>query len=171
VFASRYKNDDRRLATMTMFSLIRNSERAAAWQPITSKDAQPDGGTPLYDAVGLITSLMQQASDERAVLIVETDGEENMSVELTREGAKAALDRVRERGWQVVFLGADFDAFGQSRSLGVSAVNTLNMSGDKGRQNTYSETLVRATHAYGASGQSMAFSAEDRDAAKGQIKK
>jgi hypothetical protein len=33
---------------------------------------------------------------------------ENSSREITKEGAKAALERVEAKGWEVVFLGAEF---------------------------------------------------------------
>jgi hypothetical protein len=114
---------------------------------------------------------MAGLSDERAVLIVETDGEENMSKELTREGAKVALDGIRKKGWQVVFLGADFDAFNQSGQVGVGISNTLNMRGEQGRRNTYSDTLVKSTVAYASAGIGMNFTDADREAAKGNIKK
>ena len=98
------------------------------WQPVTDREATPRGYTPLFDAIGPPHGLASADTSNKASVIIVTDGQENASREVTREGAKAMLDRAREKGWDVVFLGANFDAFSQAASLGTAAAHTLNIA-------------------------------------------
>ena len=100
------------------FDVIRDDVEATHWKKVTNADATPRGMTPLYDAIGRMVSLAEQDHPEKAVLVIMTDGEENASKELTRAGAKAALDRARAKGWEVVFLGAEFS--NSSRNMAVT---------------------------------------------------
>ena len=96
------------------FEILRRDVTAETFRPLTDADASPRGMTPLFDAIVRIAALAEKDAPEKAVLIVMTDGEENSSQEVTKQGAAAALDRIRTKGWQVVFLGANFDAFGEA---------------------------------------------------------
>lgn len=107
------------------FNVIRRSVAVKDWQPVAETEAFPRGWTPLYDAVGQIAGMAQKDNPERAIIVVMTDGEENSSTEVNRAQARAALDRCREKNWQVVFLGVAFDSFAQSHSLGVSPDQTV----------------------------------------------
>src|SRR5262249_11582169 len=102
----------------TQFDVIRRSVDVREWLPVTEREATPRGYTPLYDAIGRLMGLANADGGDRAMIIIVTDGQENASLEVTREGAKTMLDRVRGKGWDVVFLGANFDAFSQAASLG-----------------------------------------------------
>jgi hypothetical protein len=133
---------------------------ANKWEPVTDKDATPRGMTPLFDALGRIVALAEKASPDKAVIVVMTDGAENHSREITKQGAKAALDRCKGRNWQVVFLGADFDAFGEAAQVGVAAAQTLNMMA--GNYQASMKGLAAQTRCYFAAGESMSFSDEDR---------
>jgi hypothetical protein len=57
-----------------------------------------------------------------------TDGAENASKEVTKDSAKAALDRARAKGWEVVFLGADFAKFGDADAVGVAGSKSMAMA-------------------------------------------
>src|SRR5262245_17446139 len=103
------------------FDVLRKKQPALHWEQVTDKDATPRGMTPLLDAIGRIVALAETDNPDKAVIVVMTDGAENASRELTREGVKAALDRVKKRGWDVVFLGANFDNIADASSVGVGA--------------------------------------------------
>jgi hypothetical protein len=107
------------------FDVIRNDVDAAHWKKVTNADATPRGLTPLYDAIGRMVSLAEQDRPEKAVLVIMTDGEENASKEITKAGAKAALDRARAKGWEVVFLGAEFANFSDAEGVGNSASRNM----------------------------------------------
>jgi hypothetical protein len=109
---------------------------------------------------------MLSESPERAVLVVLTDGHENASKEWTKARIKSRPDEISAKGWQVLFIGADFDAFAKAGSLGVSQSSTLTMS--PGHYSAAMASMAIRTADYAATGRAVAFSAEDRAVASGQ---
>ncbi len=107
------------------FDILRRSVEAGAWTTVTSDEASPRGMTPLYDAIGRLVTLAETDAPEKAVLVIMTDGLENASREMTGDGAKAALDRARAKGWEVVFLGAEFANFSDADAVGVSGTRSI----------------------------------------------
>lgn len=110
------------------FDVLRRSVLAGNWQNVTSAEASPRGMTPLFDAIARIVALAEADRPERAILVIMTDGAENASQEVTRDGVKAALERARAKGWEVVFLGAEFARFSDAEAVGVGAGQTMAMS-------------------------------------------
>jgi len=149
------------------FDTLRRKQPALHWENVTDKDASPRGMTPLLDAMVRIISLAEGDSPDKAVIVVMTDGQENASREVTREGVKAALDRVKAKGWEVVFLGANFDNIADASSVGVGGGKQMAMS--VGTMNESMSRLARKSRAYAQSAPGAApieFDAEDRIAAK-----
>jgi hypothetical protein len=103
--------------------------------------------TPLYDAIGRIVSRAEADAPEKAVIVIMTDGMENSSTELTNQGAKAALDRARARGWEVVFLGAEFASFDDAEAVGMSASKTMAVG--EGAMSGSMNDLAQKARAYG----------------------
>jgi len=87
------------------FDLLRRGVRAGGWTRVTEAEASPRGMTPPFDSIARIVSLAESDAPERGVIVIMTDGAENASREVTKQGARAALDRARARGWEVVFPG------------------------------------------------------------------
>jgi hypothetical protein len=88
----------------------------------------PNHMTPLYDAIAkTIRSLEKKVKGKKqAVLVViQTDGEENSSLEFKREGIFKLIDEKKNLGWTFAFLGADQDAWLASQKLGILAGNTM----------------------------------------------
>lgn len=142
------------------FDVLRRSDDVASWKPISADEALPRGMTPLFDAIGRLRTMVNDEAPSKAVIAVVTDGAENDSKEVTRDGAKAALDTLRGKGYQVVFLGADFDAFGQAASVGTNAGQTIKMSA--GNYAGTMRSMASQTTAYAVTGASMSWSDEDR---------
>lgn len=144
------------------FDVIRDTA-IDKWKEVTNSDASPRGMTPLFDAIGRIVALVEKENNEKSLLLIMTDGGENNSKEVTKSAAKDALDRCRTKGWEVIFLGADFDAMGEAAQVGTGYSKTLNMS-----VGNYASTLsmmADQTVAYARGGQSVSFSAEARASA------
>jgi len=110
----------------TLFEIIRDSAPVKSWEKVTDKDATPRGGTPLFDAIGKLMARAEADKPEKASIVIMTDGHENASREMSRDAAKATLDRARGKGWPVIFMGADFDAMSQASSVGTQFGQTLN---------------------------------------------
>jgi len=145
------------------FDVLRHSVAAKDWTDFREEEAPPRGLTPLLDALVRICAMAEQQNCDKTVLVVMTDGEENSSREATKDTAKAALDRMKSKGWQVVFLGADFDAFGQAMTVGVLRGQTISVT-PQNLSHTMGVAAFRAT-SYLHAGSDMAWTDEDRDSA------
>jgi hypothetical protein len=143
------------------FEVLRNSVPVQNWTPVTDAEATPRGGTPLFDAFGRIVTRAENDNPDKAVIVIMTDGEENQSREMKKEDVKAALDRAEKRGWQVVFLGADFAKFNADADvLGVGVSKRMAMS--KGMLSASMTTLAAKSRRYFDAEEAIAFNAEDR---------
>jgi hypothetical protein len=142
------------------FDVLRRKTLPADWKPVTDAEASPRGMTPLFDSIGRIVAMAEADNPNKAVLVIMTDGEENASREITREGAKAALERVTKRGWETVFLGAEFAKFADADAIGVAKGTQMAMS--RGRMGETMANLARKSNRYYAASESMAFKDEER---------
>ena len=146
------------------FDVLREHVTGGAWSDVTNDEASPRGMTPLFDAIGQMIALAEKDAPEKAVIVVMTDGMENASREITRDGAKAALDRARAKGWEVVFLGAEFAKFDDADAVGVSGAQSMAVGA--GQMNRTMETLAQKSRDYATGVQDdVEFYAEDREEA------
>jgi hypothetical protein len=143
------------------FDLLRRGVTAATWNKVTDDEASPRGMTPLFDAIARIVALAEGDAPQRAVIVIMTDGEENSSREVTKDGAKAALDRARAKGWEVVFLGADFGKFADAESVGV--IRSKAMAVSAGSMDLSMRKLASKSRKYFEAAEAMDFNAEDRN--------
>lgn len=138
----------------------------------------PRGSTALLDAMGRcitetgerLAAMPEADRPERVVLVVQTDGQENASVEWTKERVAASVRHQQEvYAWEVVFLGANMDAVEVGRGLGVRANNAMTYAptgeGVKAAVGVYSRGLAARRTGRTAWGAGYV-SDEDRDAAK-----
>lgn len=75
---------------------------------VLGESYQPRGGTALYDAVGL--AIKELGMVEKAIIVVYTDGDENSSRTYNHSQIREELSRVKNRGWEVLFLSSDMKA-------------------------------------------------------------
>lgn len=143
------------------FDVLRKSASAKDWLSVTNDEASPRGMTPLFDAIGRIVNIAEADQPEKAVLVIMTDGQENSSREITKHGAKAALDRARDKGWEVVFLGAEFANFGDAQAVGQSHSKSMAVSKDKLGQTMNRLAKKSRSYAKGEEAE-IEFDAEDR---------
>lgn len=142
------------------FDLLRRSVTAANWNKVTDAEASPRGMTPLFDSIARIVALAESDAPQRAVIVIMTDGEENASREVTKDGAKAALDRARAKGWEVVFLGAEFGKFTDAESVGVAGAQSMAMK--SGNFDASMRKLASKSRKYFEAAEAVDFNAEDR---------
>lgn len=146
------------------FDVLRKAVLAENWTDVTNDEASPRGMTPLFDAIGRVISLAEADKPEKAVIVIMTDGHENSSKEITRDGAKATLDRAKAYGWEVVFLGAEFANFGDADAVGMSASKTMAVG--QGRMQDSMSALAKKSRAYGKGEEAeIVFDEADRAAA------
>ena len=131
------------------------------YEDITAEETSPRGGTPLYDSCNKIMCQAETDNAEKTVLVVMTDGYENMSKEITREQIQAKVKSWEDRKWEVVFLGANFNNVEQvSGSLGLASSKTLNFG--VGNFMKGMATLSASTMAYSELGRSINYTMEDK---------
>lgn len=127
----------------------------------------PRGSTALYDAVG--RTLNEQAKRihdegwaELVVVQIITDGGENASREYTREKVFDMMKHVQDKGWKVLFLAANQDAFATGASLGIAGSTTANYNATKsGTAAAYGATSMAVTSMRSAPGLGLDVSMAD----------
>ncbi len=109
----------------------REPQKVSNIEPLTVETYQPNGSTSLYDAVcSTIKNLRNKvAKDQKSLVVIITDGEENTSVKFTEKYLAALIAEQEAKGnWTFVFLGANQDAFAKAGAWGVQAGNTANFN-------------------------------------------
>lgn len=105
-------------------------------KPLRARQYKPDAMTPLIDAAVKIIKATDEAVEHRGddpnvVIVMQTDGMENVSVEYTVADLAALIKEKKEARWEFVFLGAGLDAFAAARQAGIhiAADQVLSYSG------------------------------------------
>lgn len=98
----------------------------------TEADYRPGGCTPLYDAMGKTLNEMEGLvhPDDRVLATVITDGHENASEEYSGKTIKALVDRLREKGWTLAYIGANQDAVEVAKDLHITNALDFDASAD-----------------------------------------
>lgn len=120
----------------------------------------PRGMTALFDAIGCMAGVVDTEAKKKAQIVILTDGAENASQNKTRVEAGKIIEGWKEKGYDVVFLGADFDAFGQAANIGVAAAQT--MSFDSANYAETSQVMSARSTRYKATGKVADFTDAER---------
>lgn len=119
------------------------------------------GGTPLFDAIQLMCRKLRDLDPPRCSITIVTDGDECDSRFTSEAQARALLDWCRAKGWQVTFMGCDFNNSKLGAALGASEQNTIGVQkkllGDAAR------TLAKKRANYGLFGEEINFSEDERN--------
>ncbi|MDX1394926.1 MAG: hypothetical protein R3195_11055 [Gemmatimonadota bacterium] len=117
------------LFSLVSFNSSRTEKRHVAdpigeVRPLTAADYRPHAMTPLIDAsVKLIKAtdeaVARRGDDPNVVIVLQTDGQENVSVEYTRKDLALLVKEKETAGWEFVFLGAGLDAFDAAHRAGL----------------------------------------------------
>ena len=104
---------------------------------MTMADFQPRGGTPLIDAAyktirAVEDAVAREEKKPKVVICIQTDGEENQSIEHNWADLAALVKAKQELGWQFNFIGAGIDAYKQAAQMGLSVGQTMSYSNDYG---------------------------------------
>jgi hypothetical protein len=118
-------------------------------KPLDHGNYQPDGNTPLYDAIGQTLTALDRLSPQpdRLLVVILTDGEENASREYSLPQIQEMI-RAREATgrWTFVYLGADQDAWAASQRIGAHSANAASFG--KRDMKAAFRTMSEATSAY-----------------------
>jgi len=107
-------------------SRIERDALLAAWPSYANAFIRcPGGGTPLYDAINYMARSLRELDPPKASIVIITDGYENGSRYTQLAQAEALLNWCRAKGWQVTFLGCDFNNARQAKALGARPENSI----------------------------------------------
>jgi hypothetical protein len=141
--------------------------RREDWKPLLLDQPQCRGHmTPLYDAINTSGRECRDINPIHNSVVYVTDGEENAS-KTTQPQAKAILDWMRAKGWQITFIGCDFDNSHQAALLGGNAQSAIGVS--KARLVTATKELAKKRNLYSQFGVPMHWSKEDHQQFGGYI--
>lgn len=126
----------------------------------------PFGGTPLRDAIGETITLIdkqERREGETIAFVVVTDGYENTSTKWTQGQISKLIGDRKEKGWLVIYLGADHDAMMQASALNVAAANTMSYA--KASSEAATAAVFRGAKDYAMTGNIAlsAFTAGERE--------
>ncbi|MDE7180124.1 MAG: hypothetical protein K2N88_02870 [Muribaculaceae bacterium] len=116
---------------------------------ITPEDYDPDGCTPMLDAIGsTLVDLMAVAKtheDAMGIVTIITDGYENSSTQYDYEKVRRLISQARELGWKVNFIGANIDVDAVSDRLNISSVMAYNSTetGTRDMFKDFKRALIR----------------------------
>ena len=107
-------------------------------EPLTESDYRVGGCTALLDAIGdavkHIRNIHRYARPEdvpaHTMFVITTDGQENASRKYDLKEIKKTVSRMKEEGWEFLFIGANIDAISAAGSMGISADRAVNYHAD-----------------------------------------
>ena len=84
----------------------------------------PDCFTALYDAMGISLNALRKmvSKDDKVLVTVVTDGEENASNEYDGVAVKALVDELKANGWVFAYIGANQDVEAVASKISITNV-------------------------------------------------
>ena len=119
------------------YEVVVDFEKIQEISELTKKTYIPRGATALLDALGTsisqtgqkLNEMVEEDRPEKVLFIILTDGEENSSVEYTRDQIMEKIKHQEEKyNWKFIYLGANQDAIQESAKYGISSINTISTS-------------------------------------------
>lgn len=117
-------------------------EHPARIRKLSKEDYCPDGGTPLYDAMGKVIKKFED-STRNVQFVTHTDGEENSSKEWSFTSIQAYIELFVKKGWLFVYLGEGLKAVEQFKYF-----SGLKMKFSENTRGATLDTLSQATQVY-----------------------
>lgn len=145
------------LLTVFMFDSERWTEffrgQVEKWNPMKEEDYRPGAMTPLYDAIAKsIAHADSVASNgDKVMVMIDTDGSENASLEHTHESCLTLVSRKKQAGWEFLFMSAGVDqkradsigATGRSLGMRVNSATHAKRSLNYSRASFQTRTYFR----------------------------
>ena len=138
-------------ARMTLIKFANHVHRV--YQGVDIKQApplnlRPRGNTALYDAIGMTLGEQQDRIKKEGwadlvIVMVMTDGQENASVEYTKEGIATIVKMAESNGWKFIWMMSNQDAFTTARAMGSSGAMAMSKAATpQGERDSYSYASV-----------------------------
>ena len=119
------------------YELLYNQVPIEKVSPMTEKEYYVRGSTALLDAIGKTVMQVKANQDKKEIkdkvlFVIITDGMENASREYRVEQVKKLIEERKEKdNWEFLFLGANIDAIGAAKDLGIDSSRAVRFKSDK----------------------------------------
>jgi uncharacterized protein YegL len=144
------------------YNVVRNG-LASEWVPLDSKEIAPRGSTALFDSAARIIHRAIDDAAERTLIVVMTDGYENVSKHYKKEDVKSLSNIIDGKKWELIFIGVNFDKVGDvAQEQFGRASNKFNNISAGNMQEYMTKGLATSSRAYTATGQAVNITDEDR---------
>jgi hypothetical protein len=143
------------------YDAVRDNVKPEDWQDVFfDEQVRNTGGmTPLYDAINTMGRVLRDKMPTKCSIMIVTDGDENDS-KTNATQALSILNWCRRRGWQVTFVGVDFNNATQAHLLGATDDNLIGL--DRKRLSDASSKLATKRHYYDRYGSPMGFTNDEK---------
>lgn len=154
--------------TTKPFNIVYDDKPLKDVEDLTHATYVPNGGTPLLDTAYKALIATEDRARKRkgkvnVVVVIQTDGHENASVEHNLQSLKSLIEKKQGEGWAVVFIGAGIDAYAQAASMGVIHAHTSSYSKNTAGSNQAFTHLSEKTMAFRSSGATASMNYSDAD--------
>ena len=119
------------------YELLYNQVPIEKVSPMTEEEYYVRGSTALLDAIGKTVMQVTANQDkkdikDKVLFVIITDGMENASREYRVEQVKKLIEERKEKdNWEFLFLGANIDAIGAAKDLGIDSSRAVRFKSDK----------------------------------------
>ena len=135
------------------YETLRHAVDISVFDNLREGECFPRGGTPLYDAVAKTINIAEVAGFAKTVIIIMTDGEENTSKVYNRNSITDRISSCTSRGWEVLFLGSEFNADSTATGVGLGTNKVMNAT--LNNQNAFMRGLATASTSYFETGEAV----------------
>ncbi len=129
--------------------------RTLLWQQPVKEAAQlneaiyqPNGGTPLYDAMGYAIQKLKGdlygTGPHNVLVTVFTDGEENSSTQFSATAIRAIIAELEDKGWTFTYIGTGHDIGKATDNMQMKQSNSQSFRADEAG---FKDMMQKETHA------------------------
>nr|WP_232219706.1 vWA domain-containing protein [Leptotrichia sp. oral taxon 215] len=119
------------------YELLYNQVPIEKVSPMTEEEYYVRGSTALLDAIGKTVIQVKANQDKKEIkdkvlFVIITDGMENASREYRADQIKKLIEERKEKNnWEFLFLGANIDAIGAAKDIGIDSSRAVRFKSDK----------------------------------------
>ncbi len=119
------------------YTLLHDRKDIYTVSPLSPRDYRIGGTTALYDAIGITLHHIENKyrengkKDGHVIVVITTDGMENASREYSAFAIRSMIDRLKENGFEFIFLGANMDAAEVAKDFGIARERAVTYHADE----------------------------------------
>lgn len=111
------------------YDVVLESENIHKVEPLDETTFVPMSMTAMNDAIGKAVASLKEKNPTKAIVCILTDGADNCSCEYSNEQIKKLMEEIKGKGWEVVFLAANIDAFSAGATRGITTTVSYSATG------------------------------------------